>query len=476
MKGTLALLVIALGLGAYIWFVELPGETQRLEAEQVERRFLALEADEIQALDLPLGEGARVRVRRVEDGWRLETPLGYPADRGAVDAIAGALAALESRSVIEEPVEDRASYGLGEAAERVEIFTDGEGEPALVLRLGRDTPFDGQVYVGVEGRTPVYTVDSYRRDALQPELELLRDKRVVTLAPADVTALLVREDGIQVASVEREARANEDDDEYEEAKWRVVEPVADAGDARRIRRLLQDLSLARASAFVDEPDDLTSYGLDAPALEIELRSGETTQVVALGRAGDKFYALRDGAGPVFEVQERTLDQVPRTSFAFRDKTVLELDVETVQQLELHFPRDGASHSFVRSEEGWRSADESVEVDSAHPEDLLFTLAAVEATGIEEGETDRAALGLDPPLVRAVALDDSGAELGWLELGDPEPGRGMPAISSAGPRVWRVINDLGETVPLGDDVFSARWLAQLPEPEAAGEDELAEDVE
>ena len=469
MRGTLALLVIALGLGAYIWFVELGGQTQRLEAEQAERRFLGLEAEQIHALELPIGEGARARLRRGDDGWRLETPIAYRADDGAVDAIATGLASLESRTVIEEPADDLGAYGLGDEAARVEIFTQSgaEGPPALVLRLGRDTPFDGQVYAAVEGREAVYTIERYRRDTFQPELQLLRDKRVVILAPADVTALRVREEGIQVAFVERTPPSEGEGEAAGEveADWRVVEPVKERGDPRRIRRLLQDLSLARASAFVDEPDDLASYGLDAPALQIELMAGEVSETVALGRANDKFWARRDGAGPVFEIQERTLDQVPRTSFAFRDKMVLELDAEAIHQLELHFPRDGASYSFVRGDEGWRSAGEGVQVDSAHPEDLLFTLASVEATGIDEGEVDRAALGLEPPLVRAVALDEAGAELGWLELGDPESGRGMPAISSAGPRLWRVVNDLGETVPLGEDVFRAVWLVQEPEPEA-----------
>jgi len=282
-----------------------------------------------------------------------------------------------------------------------------------------------------------------------------------------VTALRLREEGIQVVFVEREApqaEEGENEGEQTEAGWRVVEPVEDRGDASRIRRLLQDLSLARAAAFIDEPGDPASYGLDAPALEVELMAGEVGETVALGRADGKFWARRNGAGPVFEIQERTLDNVPRTIFAFRDKTVLEIDAEAVHQLELHFPRDGASYSFVRSDEGWRAADEGVEVDSFHPEDLLFTLASLEATGIEDGEADRAVLGLEPPLVRAVALDEAGGELGWLELGDPEPGRGMPAISSAGPRLWRVINDLGETVPLGDDVFSRVWLIQEPEAE------------
>jgi hypothetical protein len=163
---------------------------------------------------------------------------------------------------------------------------------------------------------------------------------------------------------------------------------------------------------------------------------------------------------VWEIPERTLIQIPRESFAFRAKLVLEQNPAEVSQLELHFPRAESSHSFVLLGDTWTAVDEELEVGREQIEDVLFMLDGLEATGIEEGQVDRSALGLDPPVVRVVLIDEQGGELAWLELGDPEPGAGLPAVSSqTGERIWRVVNDLSEAVPLGPDAFKSRWLGE-----------------
>jgi hypothetical protein len=55
-------------------------------------------------------------------------------------------------------------------------------------------------------------------------------------------------------------------------------------------------------------------------------------------------------------------------------------------------------------------------------------------------------------VRVTARDADGAELGWIALGDPVDGKGVPARSSSGPELWWVSADLGEDVPLGHDAL------------------------
>lgn len=468
-RGTLILVAVALAVGLYVWFAEIGADEAREEAERDSRRFLALDPDAIHTLDVPLEGGGRARLVRQDTTWQLEQPLAGAADANAVGGITSALAELESRAVIEDP-DELPRYGLGEGSTRVEIWTNGE-EP-MVLALGRDTPIPGEVYARIEGDdSRVYTIDGARKQTFAPGLLALRDKRISALAPEDVTAFTVLDQGTPVVRIERGEIVNETDPE-----WRVVEPVEDTGDDRRIGRILQDLSLARARAFIDEPKPLGEYGLDAPDLLLELEAGETRERLSLARGDDVVYVSRDGAGPVFEVPERVLDQLPRDSFAYRDKTVMTIDADTIHQLELHFPRDGESYSFVRDDGSWRPTDEALGVSAVQIEDLLYGVAEMEATGIESGD-DRAALGLDPPRVRAVALDETGTELGWVELGDPEAGLGTPALSSRSERVWRVINDVGEMIPLGKDAFEARWL-ETDEP-ASGEPpdaESAQDLE
>jgi hypothetical protein len=447
-RGTLALLVAALAIGAYVYFVEIRGDEREQAAESAEKRFVGVAADDLVWLDLPLEGGGRARVVRAGDTWRIESPLQAAADDPRVDRIATALAELESRSVIED-VEDLGLFGLGPDGLAVEFSANGESR---TLVLGKETPFGDQLYAAlVADPTRVYTVSAFTRDSLEPTLTDLRDKRMTTLAPEDVETVTVTSGGEQIVTLSRD-----------EESWRLTAPIEAAGDARRIDRLLQDLSLARASAFVDEPEDLAAYGLDAPMLEIELGGAETRERLALGEAEEKAYARRNGEGPVFEVIQRTLDQVPVDRFAYRYKTVLKLASEQIRQLEFHFPRDDVSHSFVRDDDGWRPADEALTVDVAKLDDLMFALEELEASGLEGGDADRAALGLDPPVARVVALDAAGTELGWLELGDPQAGVGTPALSSASDQLWFVVNDIAESVPLGREAFENRWQSGVGE--------------
>jgi hypothetical protein len=111
------------------------------------------------------------------------------------------------------------------------------------------------------------------------------------------------------------------------------------------------------------------------------------------------------------------------------------------------------------------------VKSLSVEDVLYAIEDLEAMGIVEPAAAAAGLGLDPPRVRVRALDASGAELGWLELGDPAPEEGMPARSSENDRIWRVFNDLGADIPLSLEAFQRNFLEAEPEPaEGEGEDE------
>ena len=110
--------------------------------------------------------------------------------------------------------------------------------------------------------------------------------------------------------------------------------------------------------------------------------------------------------------------------------------------------------------GLRIMEESL----THPQVGLFRKKNVQVlldctkTGIVEPAPDAAALGLDPPRVRVRVFDASGAELGWLELGDPME-HAMAARASASERVWRVSNDLGVDVPLSLEAFERNFLEQ-----------------
>jgi hypothetical protein len=468
---TALLALIAVVLAAYVYLVEVRGAREKADTEQAAKRIVALEADSVTALEVPLEDGTEtariVRDPDELDRWHLVAPIEYPADSSVVSGILSTLAGLESEAVIEDPPEDLSPFGLGGDPPTLRV-SPKEGEPR-VLRFGEKTPLGASRYLQLEGDPRLFTVPDWRTSTLRPNLRSLRDKNIIHREPEDVTELRILEHGTLLAHLRR---LGTDSAEGAEApsRWEIVEPIAEAGDGRRIRRLLEDLRFLRATEFVDEPGDLGDYGLDKPEVILELLAGEERARLELGRKLSKVYLRTAGHPAVFEVPERALADIPRELFSYREKQVLRIDEDAVRRIELGFPRDEVSYAFVREDNRWNVKDAEVQVDSLRIEDVLYAVRDLEATGIEEGSVEPSALGLAPAGVRVTLRDGEGQELGWLELGDPTVDAGIPARSSADDRLWRVANQLAEDVPLSLEAFRNNFLSeQFGEPEA-GKDE------
>ncbi len=458
-RATIVLGVIAAGLGLYVYLVEVQGERSRQQVETEAKRLLSFEPEQITALELPLEGGGSAKLVAAGEGdsrtWSLETPLVFPADARFVSNLLSTLTRLESETVIEDAPEDLAPFGLGEGRRTVRVWT-AEDEPT-VLYLGGKVSVSYQLYLAREGESRrIYTVSRGQAASLEPRLGDLRDKRLVRFDVDDVKSLQVREYGSLVARVERS--------EAEDGDWRVVEPSEDRGDAERIRRALQDLTLARATDFIDQPGALAEYGLDAPELELSIETASGTQQLQISRVQDKGFVRVNDGEVIYQTSDRVLMNVPRSLFAYRYKQVLKLDADSVQRIELDFPREQASYAFVRENESWVSADAEAPVKSLSVEDVLYAIEDLSATGIEESAPDLAALGLDPPRVRVRALSAAGTELGGLELGDPRE-EDLAARSSASDRLWRVSNNVGIDVPLSVEAFERNFLQPPAETEA-----------
>lgn len=477
LRPTLVLLAIAVALGAYLWLYELPRERAAEESEAAARRILALEPDEVTALELPLEDGRTARLERGDAGpttWRLSAPLDFPCDDRAVESLLSLLAGLEREAEVADPPEELGRFGFREPAKRVRVWS-GEGEPHE-LRLGGEAPVGSARYVVREGA--LFTAAKSQVDRLEPALRALRDKRVARLDPDAIDAVRV-EAGELVVAAERSAAVTADAGGTPAASgagWRLVEPRPLEADGPRIRRLVEDVSLARASGFLDADVDPLETGLAAPEVELTLSAGGEVERIAFGRAAGKAFARVEGRPVVYEVPLRVLDGVPRQLFGYREKRVIDVDVDRVSRIELNFPREARAFAFVRGEEGWSVEGGEVEVDRFRIEDVLYAVRELDASGLEEGEPDEADLGLEPPRVHVLLRDEAGAELGWLELGDPDPERGLAARSSRSERIWRVRNDLGEDLPLGLEAFETHWVeppeagapaAQPPAPEPGG---------
>ncbi len=448
-RGTLLLLSFAAALGLYVWLVELRGSAERMQAETSERRVVDVQADAIVALELPLSDGGHVRLVR-DGGWRLESPLEFPADEAAVERALKAIEELEADLTIEPAPEDLAPFGL--SAEARTVVSARTAERTLRLYLGADAPVgSGRYFALGDDDSRIYTGYGLGLEPLSTTLLGIRDKRLTLWTDQEVKELQVRVAGSLIVTALREAD-----------EWRLVAPSEEPADSRQIGRLLQDLVFSRASEFVDDPRDLSTFGLEFPELQISLaRADGETQSFEVARAGGTAYVRVDSAPVLYAVPERLLDDVPRTFFDYRAKRVFDLEESAIKRVELRFPRTESVHRFERRENEWVPEAGSSTPKPFAIQDLLFVILGLDAIGIEPTDASPADFALDPASIRISCIGGEGEELGWLELGD-QVDEVLSARSSQSDRIWRVAADLGEDVPLGLEAFQARFVA------AAGE--------
>src|SRR5262245_24051131 len=179
---TLAMLVVAIAAAAYVYGFALPRDAADEAAEQQGKTIVAVAADQIVSLELPLSAPAGTRAKLVRDvgskEWRLEAPRTLRADSFVVEGIVTSLGQLEVQLTIDDPAADRAQFGLGDGASRIDIGLV-KGDP-IHLALGSNAPVGSVRYMEASTKPGVVlAVTSSMLTQLDADLEKLRDKSVI---------------------------------------------------------------------------------------------------------------------------------------------------------------------------------------------------------------------------------------------------------------------------------------------------------
>jgi hypothetical protein len=434
----LILLVIVLGLGAFIWFYEreLPSSEERAELEK--RVFADLEKEDVTAVTL-WGAKGTVRLERVEapepaakeetedgeegeetgDGmadaeWRIVQPLQARADSFAVDRLLESLVTLEKTRTIEDA--DRKAVGLDRPRATARLATE-EGEK--VLEIGAGVPTGGSLIAGLAGRDDAYVVSDSILLELDKEPGEWRDRTIfrgdrdevsrITLAGANGrTVLTSRPDGFWIES-----------------------PIQDRADRNLVDGLLADLTGLTAERFVDDPRPLVELGLAPPRQVVEVaREGQAPLRIELGAPASTGEASPESemggaltyaraAGAVFETRTRLAESANRPPADWR---ALGLSGLAVHDVESATVKEGnATIELTRAGTDWRRGDTTISYLPVS--DLLFALTDARAERLLPPAEAKALKLADPALTVTLKAKESGEETLTLYPATPQ---GVPA--------------------------------------------------
>jgi Domain of unknown function (DUF4340) len=182
----------------------------------------------------------------------------------------------------------------------------------------------------------------------------------------DVTQLTIKRKGADPVEVKKT-----------DGKWAITGPKPFPADQEAVTGILSTLSLLNADRVVEEKaSDPKQYGLEAPAVEVDI-TGKGTRQLLLGDdtpAGGDVYAGLAADARVFTISSYNKTSLDKSLNDLRDKSLLTVEPDNVSRVELI--KKGQEIEFDRTKDGWQMLKPSAAAaDSSAVNDLVRSLTS-----------------------------------------------------------------------------------------------------
>jgi hypothetical protein len=370
LKSTVVLLVVLVGLGAYIFFVDRNREIEDPNAKP--KAYTTLTTDNIEELQIRNANGETTRLQRAGEDWQLVEPVKAQADNGVVGTVTSNIGTLEVQRVVDENPAELKQYGLDPA--RIEIgFRLKDQKEFQRLLVGDKTPTGGDLFAKRSDENRVILVASFLDSIFNKTPFELRDKIVLDFERD-------KAEGVEVVSGATTTQFTRNGTD-----WRIVRPVTARADYAAAEGLLTRLSSTNMLKVVSEGGDLATYGLDRPATTATVIIGSSRASLLIGRmADDGGYYAKDANRPmVFAVEQALVTDLTKDVREFRRKDLFDSRSFSATRVELQRP--GATAAFERTDAGgqttWKNASGAT-VETARIDETLTKLSNLRADSFQ----------------------------------------------------------------------------------------------
>jgi hypothetical protein len=393
-RNTAILAVLALGLGAYIYFVDQyrTPAPETPPAGAAGKVFDKLDAGKIEEVRLTSSGGEATTVKKGGSAWRIVSPVDAPADETELSGITSNLASADIQRVVEEKPKDLAPFGLATPKVTVAFTVAGEKAPRTLL-IGDKNPTGSDLYAKLPEAPRVFLISGFLESTFDRTTFQLRDKKLLAFDRDKVDRIDVVA-GKDTTTLTRQADA-----------WSVTAPVQARADVGTIESVLSRLAGGEVKSIAWDPSaraaaqtgatgaaaarpaahTLKEFGLDPAERRVVVTAGSARAELLIGKAtpqGD-VYAKDAGRPIVFTVEKSLADDVARTTTDFRSKDLFGFRAFTGTRLEI--TRGGKAVAFEKKKgpekdavEKWVAVPPAKAADEAKNEDLVNKVANLRA--------------------------------------------------------------------------------------------------
>lgn len=393
-KSTLAVVVLALALGAWVYYREFKHPAPEKSSDESRPAF-SFTAPDVTAIEIDR-QGLAMDFEKRDANWVVTRPVNTNADQSTLEGLANSLAAARISRTFAAPADRLGSYGLANPAVKLEIQLKNGTKHRM--RLG-DKDFSGISVFGM--------LDDSKDVAVLPEsllvttdkpLDDLRDRSVLGLASG------------QIASFDLKNAAGEIVASKEGDVWQIAKPRATRADDGAVSALLSQVAAAKMTAIeAESAGDLAKYGLANPALSfrVKISKGEERALLVGKKTGDDYFARDTSRSMVFRISADFAKKLGEGFADLRDKSIVHFDAAQLSRMEIRNPN--GTIVCVASKEGKWLVEEPASSKGKEVQTwkVFDPLASAKAQEVLDAPPAAIVAKLARPAVEVTLTDQSG---------------------------------------------------------------------
>jgi len=326
-------------------------------------KILDLKEADIKQIEIRRRDGETTVVGRNDSGkWTITAPQPLAADQSAVSSLATAAAVLSSDRVVDENASNLPSYGLDPA--RIGITLTMADGKTRVLRIGEDTPTEGDTYAMLDGDKRLFTIASSNKTGLDKQSKDLREKHLLVF------------DQDKLSRVELEV-AGKPPVEFGRAgtDWQILKPKPMRADGFQVDELVRKLKDAAMDADTDPKAAATAFAGGQKTAIAKVTGAEGTLTFEVRKVKDDYYAKSSTLDGAYKVAKEIGDGLNKSLDDFRNKKVFDFGFNDPNRIEI---KDGGQSKLIeKSGQNWTSGGKTM--DSISVQNLIDKLRDLAAT-------------------------------------------------------------------------------------------------
>jgi hypothetical protein len=295
------------------------GSFDRKPFDLRDRDLLHVQREDVRQVEVAGPEGRWALARTDAGEWTFTRPVATRAGRWSVDGLLGTIESLRMEDVAAEEATDLRRFGLDRPARSVTLVLadgaartleigapapDSPGPPAPSPSPG-EKPRPARYYARQAGSGLVAVVPAALADDLAKGMGELRAKRLLEVATYETEGFDVE----TPAGKKTFARSTVKDKEgFDKTQWRRTAPDEKDLEATTVEDALFKMGGVEVSEFVDAPQPLAAYGLDAPVLKVTVKA-KTESWIEVGKKDGAVYARRNGDSAVLELDPAKAEEL-----------------------------------------------------------------------------------------------------------------------------------------------------------------------